>query len=260
VSAAAPSGRANRLSPTTLALALALVAVVLAMPHLRGPMHLLFPEVERPIYERASFAALTLRHVELVLASSAAATLIGVGAGIFATRESGAEFAPLIGALTAIGQTFPPVAVLALSVPLLGYGGPPTFLALAIYAVLPIAESTIAGLRAVPGEVKEAAVGLGFSPARRLVDVELPLASPIILNGIRIAIIINVGTATVGSTIGALTLGSPIIEGLAASNTAYVVEGAVVVALLAMWLDRLLDDLARWASLHAGTPRALAES
>jgi osmoprotectant transport system permease protein len=248
-----PVKKARLASPLTVWLALALAALVLALPHLQGLMHFLFPEVERPVYQRATFLELTLSHLSLVLASSAAAAIVGVTAGIFATRESGAEFEPLINAIAAIGQTFPPVAVLALSVPLLGYGGPPTLVALAVYAALPITESTIAGLHAVPRDVKDAAEGLGFSKLRRLVDVELPLASPIILSGIRIAVIINIGTATIGSTIGALTLGSPIIEGLAASNPAYVVEGAIVVALLAILVDRLFEDVVHWAQRRSGS-------
>ena len=214
-------------------------------------MHWLFPEVERPVYERATFVELVLSHLGLVLASTTAAAVVGVSAGIFATRRSGQEFEPLINAIAAIGQTFP-VAVLAISVPLLGYGGPPTLLALAVYAALPITESTIAGLTAVSRDVKDAAEGLGFSRLRLLADVELPLASPIILNGIRIAVIINIGTATIGSTIGALTLGSPIIEGLSASNPAYVLEGAVVVALLAILVDRLFEDMVHWARRRSG--------
>jgi osmoprotectant transport system permease protein len=245
-------------SRLTVGLAIVLAVLVLALPHLQGPMHWLFPEVERPVYQRASFVELVLSHLGLVLASSAAATLIGVAAGIFATREGGAEFEPLINAVTAIGQTFPPVAVLALSVPLLGYGGAPTLVALAVYAALPITEGTIAGLHAVPRDAKDAAEGLGFSKLRRLVDVELPLASPIILSGIRIAVIINIGTATIGSTIGALTLGSPIIEGLSASNPAYVVEGAVIVALLAILVDRLFEDVVHWAQRRSGVLAAQA--
>ncbi len=240
------------ISPLTFVLAAALTGLVLALPHLFQPMHWLFPQIERPVYERASFVELVLSHLGLVLASSAAATLVGVSAGIFATRQSGAEFAPLINAVTAIGQTFPPVAVLAISVPLLGYGGPPTLVALAVYAALPITENTIAGLTAVSRDVKDAAEGLGFSRLRLLADVELPLALPIILTGIRIAVIINIGTATIGSTIGALTLGSPIIEGLSASNPAYVLEGAVVVALLALLVDRLLEDIVHRARGWSG--------
>jgi osmoprotectant transport system permease protein len=240
------------LSPLTICLAFVLVALVLALPHLHAPMHCLFPQIERPVYERATFVELVLSHLGLVLASSAAAAIVGVAAGIFATRQSGEEFEPLINAVAAIGQTFPPVAVLAISVPLLGYGGPPTLLALAVYAALPITESTIAGLNAVSRDVKDAAEGLGFSRLRRLADVELPLAFPIILNGIRIAVIINIGTATIGSTIGALTLGSPIIEGLSASNPAYVLEGALVVALLAVLVDRLFEDVVHWARRRSG--------
>ena len=239
-------------SRLTLALLVALVLLVIALPHLEAPMHLLFPGVERPVYQRASFVELTLSHLWLVLVSSAIAAVIGLSAGIFSTRQAGAEFAPLINAVTAIGQTFPPVAVLALAVPLLGYGGPPTLMALAVYAALPVTEGTIAGLHAVPHDAKDAAEGLGFSKLRRLIDIELPLASPIILSGIRIAVIINIGTATIGSTIGALTLGSPIIEGLAASNPAYVLEGAVVVALLAILVDRLFEHGVHWAQRRSG--------
>src|SRR5271169_6529754 len=94
--AASASRPALAISPLTIVLGVALVALVLALPHLEAPMHWLFPEVERPVYQRASFVELTLSHLGLVLASSAAATLVGVAAGIFATRESGAEFEPLI--------------------------------------------------------------------------------------------------------------------------------------------------------------------
>ena len=244
--------RAARPALLTIGLAVLLVTLVLALPYIQAPMHWLFPEVERPVYRLSSFTELLASHLGLVLLSSLIATLVGVAAGIFATRDSGAEFEPLINAVTAIGQTFPPVAVLALAVPLLGYGGPPTLMALAVYAALPVTEGTIAGLHAVPHDAKDAAEGLGFSKLRRLIDIELPLASPIILSGIRIAVIINIGTATIGSTIGALTLGSPIIEGLAASNPAYVLEGAVVVALLAILVDRLFEHGVHWAQRRSG--------
>ena len=235
------------LSPLTLALALALVALMLALPHLEGPMHFLFPEVERPVFRRASFVELTSSHLGLVLALERARRRSSASPPASSRPAAAAqEFAPLVNAVTAIGQTFPPVAVLALAVPLLGYGGPPTLVALCIYAALPITESTIAGLNAVPRDVKDAAEGMGFSPLRLLADVELPLALPLILSGIRIAVIINIGTATIGSTIGALTLGSPIIEGLSASNPAYVLEGAVLVALLAITTDRLFEDVTGW--------------
>ena len=93
-------------------------------------MRWLFPGDPRPIYTRASFFELTLAHVELVAISSLAAAMIGIGLGIFVTRESGREFAAMVSAIAAIGQTFPPVAVLALTIPVLGYGAAPALVAL----------------------------------------------------------------------------------------------------------------------------------
>jgi osmoprotectant transport system permease protein len=120
--------------------------------------------------------------------------------------------------------------------------------ALCLYAIFPIIEATVTGLRAVPAPVREAAMGTGFTPRETLFRIELPLAFPFILAGLRTAVIINIGTAAIASAAGALSLGSPIIEGLSASNPAYILEGAFIVALLAMVADRWfawLKDFAR---------------
>jgi osmoprotectant transport system permease protein len=208
----------------------------------------LFPGVPHPVYTRASFLELTAAHVELVVISSLAAAAAGIGLGVFVTRESGREFTTMVSAMAAIAQTFPPVAVLALAIPALGYGAAPTIVALCLYAIFPIIEGTVAGLRAVPAAVREAAEGMGFAPADILWQIELPLALPFILAGLRNVVIINIGTAAVGSAAGTLSLGSPIIEGLSASNPAYILEGAAIVALLAIAADRFfgwLGDLVR---------------
>jgi osmoprotectant transport system permease protein len=227
-------------------LTLALVALALLMPA-SGPLfESLFPGLPHPVYTRASFVELTLAHLQLVAISSLAAAVVGIGLGVFVTRESGREFAPFLSSLAAIGQTFPPVAVLALAIPMLGYGGAPTIAALTLYAVLPILEGTITGLHAVAAPVRDAAKGMGFSRFDLLWRIDLPLAAPFILAGLRNALIINIGTATIGSTIGALSLGSPIIEGLSAANPAYVVQGAVLVALLAVVVDRWFEWFEAW--------------
>src|SRR5262249_51568987 len=137
--------------------------------------------------------------------------IIGVSAGIFVTRDTGREFRPLIETLVAAGQTVPPVAVLAIAVPLIGFGALPALIALAIYGLLPIVRATIAGLEAMPQGVIEAADGAGMTGWQRLWRIELPLALPVLLAGVRSSVIINIGTATVASTVGAKTLGSPII-------------------------------------------------
>lgn len=219
---------------------LLLFAAIFLMPEIEPLMRWLFPGVPRPLYARASFFELTLAHAELVAISSLAAAAIGIGLGIFVTRESGREFAAMAGSLAAMGQTFPPVAVLALTIPALGYGAAPALAALCLYAIFPVLEATVTGLHAVPGPVREAAIGMGFGRLDILWKIELPLAFPFILAGLRNAVIINIGTAAIGSAAGALSLGSPIIEGLSASNPAYVIEGALAVALLAMAADQCL--------------------
>jgi osmoprotectant transport system permease protein len=226
--------------------ALLLVASVLLMPLATPFFHALFPALERPVYVRASFLELTLAHLGLVAAATIPVVIAGIGAAIFVTRRAGSEFAGILDTITAIGQTFPPAAVLALAVPLVGYGAPPTVLALVAYGILPVVDNTIAGLRGVSPGALDAARGMGFTPRQRLLWVELPLAAPVILAGVRTSTIISVGTAAIGSTVGALSLGSPIIEGLSGNNTAYVVQGAIVVGLLAVTIDQLFALADEW--------------
>jgi osmoprotectant transport system permease protein len=218
---------------------------VLWMPALRPLFARAFPATEPPIYGGDSFLILLLFHAALVAVSSLAAIAIGVGGGILATRPRGAEFRPMLESLAIIGQTFPPVAVLALAVPALGYGAAPTFAALALYGILPILNNTIAGLTNIPTAVRDAATGMGLTPFQILRDVELPLAAPLILAGIRISVIINIGTATIGSTVGAVSLGTPIIEGLVTDKVAYVIQGAIVVGLFAILTDTIFERLDR---------------
>ena len=150
----------------------------------------------------------------------------------------------------AVGQTFPPVAVLAVAVPLVGFGEAPALIALALYGLLPVLQGTLAGIAAVPAAAREAAEGLGMSPWQRLWRIELPLAGPVILAGVRTSVIINIGTAAIASTVGAKTLGLPTIVGLSGFNTAYVIQGAVLVGMLAAVTDlafeRVERQLARW--------------
>lgn len=230
----------------------ALVALVLGMPALRPLFARAFPGLPHPFYAQASFASLTLAHVQLVAASSAAAVVVGVPAGVFATRPAGRAFRGLIEMLVAVGQTFPPVAVLALAVPALGFGEKPALLALALYGLLPIVRNTLAGVEGVSPALREAAAGLGMTGGQVLRQVELPLAAPVILAGIRTSVIINIGTAAIASTVGVRTLGVPIILGLIGGNTAYVLQGALVVGLLAVAVDLGFEALGarvrRWES------------
>ena len=183
---------------------------------------------------------LVMQHVALVGISSSLTIVIGVPLGVFVTRSAGGPFLPVTNDITALGQTFPPVAVLALAVPLTGFGLKPTVLALILYGLLPVVRNTVAGLTSVPLATSDAARGLGLTGRQILLRVELPLAAGVILAGVRTSVVINVGTAMIGAVIGAGGLGSPIVAGLVQDNLALVVEGALPAALLALLLDQTI--------------------
>ena len=236
-------------------LAAALVLAVLGMGQLKPLFAALYPELERPMYEQDSFLALLLAHVALVLLSSALAALLGVGLGLLVTRAWGLAFRPMVESVVAVGQTFPPVAVLALAVPVLGFGEMPAVLALALYGLLPVVQATLAGLDSLPPAVREAARGVGMSRAQMLWRVELPNALPVLLGGVRSSTVINIGTAAIASTVGVKTLGSPIIIGLSAFNPAYVIQGALLVGLLALLVDQLFERLTGLSRVNGQSPR-----
>jgi osmoprotectant transport system permease protein len=229
---------------------LALIAVVLAMPLAKPLFAGLFPWLERPLFELDTVGDLMVGHLTVVLVSSGAAVVLAVGAGIFVTRPAGEEFRGIVETIVTMGQTFPPVAVLAVAVPVIGFGFEPAFIALLLYGLLPILENTLVGLASVPAAVREAARGMGMGEGAILRQVELPLAAPVIIAGIRTSVIVNIGTATIASTVGARTLGLPIIVGLNGANIAYILQGAIPVAILAIVLDlafaRLLWIIQPW--------------
>ena len=232
--------------PVALLLSLTLLLLVtLSLPHWQGLFHWLQPDSKQVIYNRDGFFTLLGSHLLLVLSSGLAASLTGIGLGLWVTRDSGRDFLPLVSTLASVGQTFPPVAVLALAVPALGFGFKPAFFSLLLYGLLPVVRNTIAGIQGIAPAVQEAAQAMGMTPWQQLWQVELPMAASVILAGVRTSLIINVATATIGSTIGARTLGDPIIAGLINFNLAYVVQGALLVGLLAISLDSLFDYLGR---------------
>ena len=216
----------------------ALIALLLALvlrPVWFTPVFAPFaPEGGPVIYDRSSLLSLSLSHLGLVALASTAATLVSVMLAILVTRPAGAAFRPLSRTITNMGQTFPPVAVLALAVPSLGFGAGPTVVALFLYGLLPIFENAMTGLLTLPPATMEAARGIGLNRRQRLVRVELPLALPVILTGIRLSVVISLGTATIGSTVAARTLGEVIISGLLTNNTAYVLQGGLIVGLFAV--------------------------
>lgn len=217
------------------AVLLAVLLLFLAQPHFFEPVFRPLVDAGAPvIYDRANLMTLTLQHLGLVALATFCSTLLAVAMAIFVTRRQGAEFLPLSRSLVNIGQTFPPVAVLALAVPIFGFGDKPTLIALFLYGLLPIFENTLTGLTTLPPPVVEAARGMGMTSAQRLVKIEVPLAMPVILAGIRLSAVISLATATIGSTVAARTLGEVIIAGLISNNLAFVLQGGLVVAALAI--------------------------
>ncbi len=221
----------------------AFAALIANMGWWEVTLRFLFPQETRVLHPRADLLILVGEHIQLVAISSSLTILIGVPMGIWVTRPGGKNFLPLVTDLTSFGQTFPPIAVLALAVPMLGFGLLPTVVALFLYGLLPVVRNTIAGLSAVPASYLDAAYGMGMSRVQALVRVEIPLAARVILAGVRISVIINIGTAMIGAVIGAGGLGSPIIAGLVQDNIAFIIEGAVPAAILAILADQLLANI-----------------
>ncbi|MBB4187088.1 ABC transporter permease [Sinorhizobium terangae] len=200
------------------------------------------------IYNQGSLFWLTVLHLRTVFVATAGAAAVAVALAILVTRKAGAEFLPLSRSLVNIGQTFPPVAVLALAVPIFGFGEKPTLIALFLYGLLPIFENALTGLTTLPPAVMEAARGAGMTERQRLFNIELPLALPVILTGIRLSVVISLATATIGSTVAAKTLGEVIIAGLQSNNLAFVLQGGLIVAALAVLIHDGLQAFERFLS------------
>lgn len=234
----------RRIAAAVLPLALFLLLLV-GLPQADAPLAALFPGTADPVYRRESLAALALEHIALVVLALVPAGCLGVGLGIAATRPGGAELRALGTGIAALAQAVPPIAVIALALPALGFGAAPTVLALIAYVTLPVLRQTIAALESLPRDVLDAAAGLGLTRRQILLRVELPLARAPIGAALRVAATLAVATAAVGAIAGASCLGAPIIAGLVNGNPSWVVQGAVLTALLAISADRLLVLLLR---------------
>lgn len=184
-------------------------------------------------------------HLILVLVSMFAALLVGIPAGVALSRRSMVKRAERFMQLFNIGNTIPPLAVLAIALGILGIGSGPAIFALFLASLLPIVRNTYEGLKNVQGSLKEAATGIGMTPRQVLFKVELPNAVPIIVGGVRVALAINVGTAPLAFLIGANSLGSLIFPGIALNNQPQLLLGAACTALLALILDGIVTLVSR---------------
>ena len=190
------------------------------------------------------FWRLLREHVGLVVLSLAAAALVGIPLGVAAAKLR-AVAQPLL-ALTGLVQTIPALALLALLIPITGTIGLwPALIALFLYALLPIVRNTHAGLGEVSGDLRAAALALGLRPATILARVELPLAAPTIMAGVKTSAVINVGTATIAAFIGAGGFGERIAQGLALNDNVMLLAGALPAAALALLVHALFELVER---------------
>ncbi|MPZ47375.1 MAG: ABC transporter permease subunit [Betaproteobacteria bacterium] len=193
------------------------------------------------------FARLTVEHLLLVFIPVVASILVGVPLGIAAVRRQ--RLAQPIFALAGIMQTIPSLALLAFLVALIGaIGIVPAAIALFLYGLLPIVRNTHTGLVGVGNGLRQAAAALGLSARDRLLRIELPLAAPAILAGIKTAAVINVGTATIAAFVGAGGYGERIASGLALNDSALLLAGAIPAAALALLTQAALELAERYAS------------
>lgn len=187
---------------------------------------------------RAEILALTGEHLVLVLVSTLLAVVIGVPLGIALTRRPRLA-RPVLGFANVV-QTIPSLALFGFLIPLPligGIGARTAIAALVVYALLPILRNTYTGILSVDPAVIESATGLGMTPGQRLRQVELPLALPVVLAGVRIATVISIGLATIAAAIGAGGLGVLIYRGVAIVDHRLILAGAVPAALLALAAD-----------------------
>jgi osmoprotectant transport system permease protein len=197
-----------------------------------------------------AMAARVAEHLELVGLSLLAAILLAVPLGVLAATRP--RVGQVVLAATGVVQTIPTLALLVFMIPLFGIGTLPALVALFLYALLPIARNTHAGLVGIPSAVRESAEALGLPPGAILRLVELPLASPLILAGIQSAAVVNVGAATLGALIGAGGLGQPIFTGVRLDDVGLILAGAVPASLLALAVQALFELVGRLV-----VPRAL---
>ncbi|MEL7221478.1 MAG: ABC transporter permease/substrate-binding protein [Bacteroidota bacterium] len=190
---------------------------------------------------KETLVQLVLEHIGLTLLSLLLACIIAIPLGVFIARKPKA--AGLTLGAAGILQTIPSIALLGSLIPILGIGVKPAIFALLIYAILPILRNTYTGITGVDKSITEAAQGMGMTPVQVLQKVELPLALPVVLAGIRTAAVINVGVATLAAYIGAGGLGDFIFKGIALNNGDMILAGALPAALLAIIFDQLLAFL-----------------
>ncbi|MFG2624867.1 ABC transporter permease [Streptomyces sp. NPDC048473] len=238
-----PAGPRRRITWRKLVLLPAALAIVLALTYLWiTNIHL--DSIARNSLTGGNVQLRWWQHVKLTAISTFWVLIIAIPLGIALTRRRLRKGAPLVTALANIGQATPAIGLLALLVIWLGIGPSTAIIGMVIYAVLPVFSNTVAGLKAIEPSLVEASRGIGMSAMGTLTKVELPLAVPLILAGVRTALVLNVGTATLATFVGGGGLGDLITSGIQTQRMPVLVLGSVltvVLALLVDWLASLVE-------------------
>lgn len=187
------------------------------------------------------FVNVILEHLAITVAGVAIAVVIGVLAGIWISRKT--AFAGVVLTIADIIQTIPSLALLAILMILFGLGDPTVIIGLCLYSLLPIIRNTYTGITTIPLSIRESARGMGMSNIQSLVKVELPLALPMVLSGIRIAFVTSLGTAVIGVLIGSGGLGYIIYRGIQALDWGLIIEGTIPVVLLSLLAQYVFNKL-----------------
>jgi osmoprotectant transport system permease protein len=187
--------------------------------------------------------AAVVEHLQLILVSTGLAIITAVPAGILITRQGFRDFSGLILGVANVGQSVPSIAILALFMGILGLGMRTAIFALWLYALLPIVRNTATGIEEVDPNIIEAATGMGMTNRQILLQIELPLAFPVMFAGMRTAAVINVGTAALGAFIGAGGLGTFIITGIPLMRERMILVGAILTAVMAVMVDWILGKI-----------------
>lgn len=182
-----------------------------------------------------------LEHIQLVLIPLAIATAIAFPVGVLLTRARYRRYTGRVMGVFNAGQTIPPLAVIAVFFPFLGLGYRPAVIALTLYALLPIARNTLAGLAGVPLEVKDAARGMGMTEWQTFRQIEIPLSLPVVMSGIKTSAVLTAGTAALAALVGGKGMGAVIFAGINFFRMELILAGTIYIGLIAVFLDRVLS-------------------
>lgn len=206
------------------------------------------------VHSRQSDISIALRdHILISLTAVVLGAIVAIPIGMALAGNHKGWLNSLVFAVANVLQTIPSLALLAILIPVLGIGRIPAIFALFLYSLMPIMRNTYAGFQTVDPNVLEAARGMGYSPAQRLFRIQLPLAFPYIMSGIRVTTVYIISWATLATLIGAGGLGQLIFSGLGVNRKELIITGAILAVLLALAADYVLGLAERWVTTRTRT-------